>query len=251
MRIIDADTHIVHDKPGIPSIDIEGIIHRMDECKVEKAIVWPSPQWDRVMEPDNYAVAQGMRRYPDRLIGFAHLNPRLGLEANLAEVDRCMNDFGLCGFKFIPHLDEYAIDDEALVYPIIERALSLGAKIGIHCDVHAPTFTHPWQVARVAEAFPNARILMVHLGKPAGVTTAIKVVRKYPNITTIASDIPEPFLVRKAIDELGADRVCFGSDTPFFSMAVTLKVYEEALAGLGKDDRAMIMGGNILRVTSD
>jgi predicted TIM-barrel fold metal-dependent hydrolase len=249
MSIVDADTHLIHDKPNIPSIDLDGIVRRMDACGVDRAIVWPSSNYDRAMAPDNAVVAEGARRHRDRLIGFGRLNPRLGLEDNLAEVDRCRNTLGLRGFKFIPHLDDYPIDSERLVFPIIERAASLGAVIGIHCDVHHPTLCHPWQVGRVAEAFPGVSILMVHIGKPAGVNSAVDIALRHKNITVIGSDIAEPFLIRRAVDRLGADRVCFGSDTPFFSMRVALTVYAEALDGLTKEQTAQVMGENLLRVT--
>jgi len=54
--------------------------------------------------------------------------------------------------------------------------------------------------------------------------------------------------VLKAIQVLGADRVCFGSDTPFRLQHVELAAYGALLRDLPDDERALVMGGNIQRL---
>ena len=50
----------------------------------------------------------------------------------------------------------------------------------------------------------------------------------------------------KAIQTLGAERVCFGSDTPFGLMHVELAMYQALLKDeVTEVERALILGGNI------
>ena len=53
----------------------------------------------------------------------------------------------------------------------------------------------------------------------------------------------------KAIKILGADRVCFGSDTPFELMHVELAKYRALLDGeISEADQALVYGGNVIRI---
>ncbi|MFN2183674.1 MAG: amidohydrolase, partial [Anaerolineae bacterium] len=52
--------------------------------------------------------------------------------------------------------------------------------------------------------------------------------------------------ILKAIKTLGADRVCFGSDTPFELMHVEVAKYHALLDGeVAPGEKWQIMGGNI------
>jgi predicted TIM-barrel fold metal-dependent hydrolase len=58
-----------------------------------------------------------------------------------------------------------------------------------------------------------------------------------------------PAAVLKAIRALGAERVCFGSDAPFQMQHVVLAMYEALLDGeVSEEQRALVMGGNIVRL---
>ena len=92
---------------------------------------------------------------------------------------------------------------------------------------------------------------MVHMGgahfHDLG-NAAIEFAEQCPNITIIGSVIRSHPLL-KAIQTLGADRVCFGSDTPFEYMHVEVAKYNALLDGtVSMEDKEMIMGGNIERL---
>jgi predicted TIM-barrel fold metal-dependent hydrolase len=52
----------------------------------------------------------------------------------------------------------------------------------------------------------------------------------------------------EAINRLGTDRVCFGSDMPFHLMHVILAGYHALLRDFSESDKAEILGGNIARL---
>ena len=77
---------------------------------------------------------------------------------------------------------------------------------------------------------------------------AIESAQTHPNITLIGSGVRAVNILR-AIQTLGAERVCFGSDTPFGLMHVDLAMYEALLKDeVNEVEKALIMGGNIKRL---
>jgi len=77
---------------------------------------------------------------------------------------------------------------------------------------------------------------------------AIEVAQECPNITLIGSGV-RAVNILKAIKILGAERVCFGSDTPFALMHVELAMYEALMRDqVTEQDRDLILSGNIKRL---
>ena len=52
----------------------------------------------------------------------------------------------------------------------------------------------------------------------------------------------------KAVDVLGAERVFYGSDTPFALMHVELARFDAMLRDCSQAGRELVMGGSLLRV---
>lgn len=91
-----------------------------------------------------------------------------------------------------------------------------------HVGADAYEHTHPFWVRKIAKDFPELNILMVHMGGASFAdfsNAAIEFAQKYLNITLIGSAV-RSIPILKAIKTLGANRVCFGSDTPFELMHV-------------------------------
>ena len=82
---------------------------------------------------------------------------------------------------------------------------------------------------------------MVHMGMTNNDMNdaVIEMAQECPNMYLVGSATTAK-AVLKAIGLLGADRVCFGSDTPFALMHV-----EDELS---QEEKALVMGGNIARL---
>ena len=133
------------------------LIAEMDRAEVDKALVWLKPPYDKNIEPENRAVYEAVRRYPDRLIGFGWANPRLGKEATEATIKRVLRGVWVCGIKFNGAQDDYLIDDDRLALPFIERAASYGKPIAFHIGADFYENTHPYRLGRIAGRFPKRR----------------------------------------------------------------------------------------------
>jgi predicted TIM-barrel fold metal-dependent hydrolase len=248
--IIDADCHISSHKWDALAMTAQELIAEMDRAEVDKALVWLKPPYDKDIEPENRAVYEAVRRYPDRLIGFGWANPRLGKAATEATIKRCFEEYGFAGIKFNGAQDDYVIDDDRVALPFVERAAAYGKPIAFHIGADFYENTHPYRLGRIAGRFPEVPLLMVHMGGagiPALSRSAIETAKEHPNITLIGSAIDERAILA-AIRALGPDRLCFGSDMPFNLMHVQLAKYNALLRDHDATARQQIMGGNFARL---
>ena len=73
------------------------------------------------------------------------------------------------------------------------------------------------------------------------------VYRKF--VTVLVGSATSSRAILKAIQALGAERVCFGTDAPFQMMHVVLAAYNALLDGaVSATEKALVMGGNIARL---
>jgi predicted TIM-barrel fold metal-dependent hydrolase len=192
-----------------------------------------------------------MHGHPDRIIGFGWVDPNLGVERAHDEVRRCLEVHGLHGVKLNGAQNSFYIDDPALSLPLIDEIARAGKVLAFHVGADAYEHTHPFRVAKVATSHPDLPILLAHMGgvgHPDITDACIEFAAQCPNMMLIGSQV-RTLAILKAIDTLGPDRVCFGSDTPFELMHVELARYQSMLDGrVRKEQKGQIMAGNIASV---
>ncbi len=249
--IIDADTHISPTGEDARAITIDELLRRMDRAGVDRALTWLRPPYMREIDESNAYVHQAAQQHPDRILGFGWADPRLGIDKAKQAVKRCIDDYGFYGVKLNGAQNSYFIDDPELSLPIVKEIAKTGKLLAFHVGTDAFEATHPFRVAKVARMFPEVQILAVHMGGVgyADLSNAtIEMAQECPNLTLIGSAV-RAVAVLKAIKTLGADRVCFGSDTPFALMHVEVAKYNALLEGeVSPAERQMIMAGNIARL---
>jgi predicted TIM-barrel fold metal-dependent hydrolase len=249
--IIDADTHISPTGEDANAITIDELLRRMDRAGVGKALTWLRPPYMREIDESNAYVYQAMQRHPDRVLGFGWADPRLGLDKAKDAVRRCVEEYGFYGVKLNGAQNGYYIDDPDISLPIVEEIARTGKLLAFHVGSDAFDATHPFRVAKIARMYPHVQILMVHMGGVAHhdmSNAAVEMAQECPNLTLIGSAV-RAVAVLKAIKVLGADRVCFGSDTPFALMRVEVAKYNALLDGeVTPEEKQKIMADNIARL---
>ena len=173
---------------------------------------------DGSAHPDEENVAHGnaiaaacVKEYPGLFRGYVHANPRN--KDALDVVKKGMEEQGLSGLKLL--ISVYC--DDPLVYPLVEKMIEYDRPILIHSFVKAvgqldyeTTAPH---IRRLAERYPEAKIIMAHLGGEP--FHAIRNVAKYPNVWIDHSGtLVGSYDLQHTIDLVGVDRVLFGSDMP-------------------------------------
>lgn len=250
MYRIDADTHISSEKTG-KRITAEELIRQLDAVQVDKALVWlhPNQTEDEFCDEDaqNAYLAKSASRYAERLLPMGWVNPRkFPLDTVRGQIRRQLEEYGFYGIKLNGAQNFYDLANEAMILPVVEEIAKVGCVLAFHSD--AGEYTRPEKIAQIAARFPETRILLVHMGQTA-CDAAIEAARTQCNITLIGSGMKDYTYVEKARKELGAHRVCYGSDAPFGRMNAVLDAYHAALNGkAAKAEEDLIYGGNLARV---
>jgi predicted TIM-barrel fold metal-dependent hydrolase len=153
---------------------------------------------------------QLMQRLPKHILGFAYVNPVHGEQA-ISELRHCVEDWGFSGVK----LWVATFADDPRVDPIVETAIEYDLPLLIHCWVkvagNLPFESKPMHLGRLAQRFPEAKIIMAHLG--GDWEYGLKVARDHPNIWVDTSgSMAEMDTIEKLVENIGAERLLFGTD---------------------------------------
>jgi predicted TIM-barrel fold metal-dependent hydrolase len=239
MRIIDAHAHVTAawEELGIVR-KLDDTLRLMDRYQIEVSFSSDSRSLRSNYQAGNNRVLEAMRRYPDRICGYAVANPRDG-QAGLDEVKRCL-DAGMHGIKL--HISHTRVDyDHPSAIPYFELAVERAMPVLVHC------FDGGASVDRVAARIPEATIIMGHMGGylwPQAIEVAARHPNLYPEICCSCSEIG---IVESAVAALGPARVLFGTDMPLLDPCSSLyKVHD---ADIDEQAKALILGGNMARLT--
>jgi len=240
-RIVDIHTHIWGDRTDRDAETLRRMMDRFDLAWIGvSALVGGQQPGPQDVRCGNDAVAAFQRLEPERIQGFCYLNPRHGVSA-LDELRRCVERHG---FGFIK-LWVSAHADEACVLPIIERSIDYGMTVLQHAFCKATGLleheSNPVNVANLARRYPEARILMAHMG--ADFTFGCNAIRDCPNVwSDMCGTYCETGMIDYALRTLGAERVLFGTDAPGASFLNNLhKVLDTPLTA---EQKCMIFHDN-------
>jgi len=173
-----------------------------------------------VIVPNDY-VAEYANAHPEKLIGFACLDPALG--EGVEELERAVTDLKLRGLKLGPIYQNIHPMDERLqpVYRFCqERRLPILFHMGTNPIRQCPLkYTLPILLDDVAIAYPDLVMVMAHLGHPwerDGLVT----IRKHPNLYADISALhyrPWEFYntMVLAVEWGVTHKILFGSDFPW------------------------------------
>jgi predicted TIM-barrel fold metal-dependent hydrolase len=117
----------------------------------------------------NDKVAEIVRAYPGKFIGFAGIEPHKG-EAAVKELDRCINELGLKAVALRPFMHGIYANDPKY-FAIYARCEELGVPVWLHTSVNWTTkrrmdFGRPIYLDDVCIEFPNLKIIAGHGGWP-------------------------------------------------------------------------------------
>ena len=167
-----------------------------------------------------------------------------------AVLDEALGELGLRVLKLHCSVGAFAADDPRLD-PLWRRVSDGGQPVVAHVGDAVDGTTNAQEIdviGRVAERWPDARIVIAHCGAPAvGATLALlrRTRSTYADLTPVVGELVP--LDREAIAGLER-RILFGTDAP--NVAITI---EDALAhvrswGLDPSHEALILGGNADRL---
>ncbi|MEM2905639.1 MAG: amidohydrolase family protein [Candidatus Bathyarchaeia archaeon] len=213
----------------------------LDEAGFEKAVVMPG----FAVDPDLEAHAKALQPYRGRLLGAAWINPHLSRAAE--KLERAVKEWGFCELKIMP-TSHYVPLFTDLTHPLMRKAEELRIPVTIHTGTHHGL---PLELTPLAEQFSNVPIIMEHMGyrhfePDDGVLQAVQVAKRHRNLYLDTTHVFNPHAIRYAVEQVGAERVIFGSETPIRPPKVCVKVLK--LAGLTRRQEELILGENLERL---
>jgi predicted TIM-barrel fold metal-dependent hydrolase len=242
--LVDAHAHLGEGLFG-QHLDAPSLLQSMDEAGVSWAVVSPLKPTSYHFGPENDRIAAAVAAHPDRLVGFARVDPWQGTAA-VAEARRAF-DLGLAGLFLHPFEEQFAANDER-VHPLMalleERGLPLVIAGGF------PGFSHPSQIGDLARQFPQVTIIATHGGQLniSGLLLADagRMLRANSNVLMETSGIYREDFIEDTVKELGAERVVFGSNAPYMDLG--FEALRVRLAHLSDDEKELIGRANLLRL---
>ena len=127
--IIDAHNHVGGpDRGDGKRQSAEEIVAEMDRLGIDRAVIFPFSEINPGISFSmaNNRTAEAINKYPDRLIGFARLDPNFGKKA-VEELRRDV-EIGLVGIKLHPSSQKFSLRSEHLKN-IIKKAAMLNIPI--------------------------------------------------------------------------------------------------------------------------
>jgi predicted TIM-barrel fold metal-dependent hydrolase len=249
--IIDSHLHVFFSKKQPWRPLVEETLHHMDLAGINQTCLLPDPQWTGTFYPSKdemrfqaETISEIVSAFPGRFLPMLFICPLLPHDFTLDLMERYMLNGPLVGAKF--HVSLYADDDKyEPIYSFLERHdLPLLFHAWYKTVEHYAYESNPSHIAVAARKHPNLRILMAHL--TGSKLRGIMDIKKYPNVSIDTSGSqPEEGYLQRALEELGPDRVLYGSDYPIRAFSTQLARIESV--EMRKEAREKVLYGNAQR----
>ncbi len=258
---------------GIAPSDSRWVVEQLDKAGIDKGCVMASdfrrttyhpdyPLEHEVYTPNDYVAAE-VRKYPDRLVGVAGVDPIRDPQAAVLELERCVNDLDMRALKIQPTYSHFYPADERC-YPLYEKCIELDIPLHVHMGwtpiINAPMkYQDPVLLDEVGIKFRQLKVIVAHLGYP-WVDQGICLVAKHPNFYCEMAYwggfgpeyLYQALLKLKSFNAI--NRVIYGSENPF--TATFPEVYRNVNSvaerlGTPKitdEEMASIMGGTAAKL---
>src|SRR5262245_9273877 len=248
-KVIDCHAHLHHHSRPTWKDDDRKLIEAGDRLGIDQfccSILTPRrPATAEGFRDCNRWVADAMKRFPGRVLGYCYVNPGHTRDA-LEEVRRCVEDRGFVGVKLY---NEYRCTDP-VVFPVVELAIELRVPI-LHHAGHSHYFVaeqpHISDGARLAELsrrYPEAMLICAHICGGGDWEWTIRALRNAPSVFLDTSgSVTDDGVVEMAAKILGADRLLFGCD-----MSMTASAGRILGAEIPPRDKTRILGENMQRI---
>lgn len=233
----------------------EDVVASMEAARVDRTVVLGFPWRDGgLCREHNSYILDAVARYPDKLIGFAIVQP---LDAGDAkELDRCLSG-GLVGLGELgPDGQRYNIEDKWVLADSVEVLLQHDRPLLTHSteplghDYPGKGTVFPPRLVKLAQNFPELKIVLAHWGGGLPFYELMPEIREaLRNVyyDTAASTYLYSFDIFPITARLvGVERILWGTDYPLLSQAKFLKRVRES--GLNEEQLAAVLGGNAARL---
>jgi uncharacterized protein len=227
----------------IPEPGPAAMVRVMDHCGVSATMFAPNLAIQLDAAAGNDEAAAAAAQFPGRMLGYLTINPWQDPEAELA---RWTGDRRFVGIKLHPDLHQYPVTGSRY-RSVWEFAAAQAFPVLIHTSFSS-AYNSMDMIEKLAGAHPDVTFLAGHSGStPPGFQATIEIAQRHPNVVLeICGSFNHGDELVRAVAEVGADQVAFGSDFPFIDLRFALG--RVLFANISEEERAAVLGGTITRL---
>lgn len=236
--IIDVHVHFGEWFFPIKSGTLSCILKFMKKYNVEKSIISSSLGVVYDFREGNRSLAEAIEGYGN-LLGYVVVNPNYPHES-LTEMKNYLSKKNFVGVKMHPSYAGQPFTSEKSMF--LMKSVE---------DFNVPLLLHTYgegayQAVEAAKKCPNLKIIMGHMGGnvwKAGIRAAKKADNLY---LEPCCSYPGNDKISEAVDEVGAERIVFGSDSTLMEPSYTLGMIEDS--DITSKQKEMILHENAKRL---
>lgn len=191
-----------------------------------------------------------VQAYPHLLRGLAWARPNDGAPDSL---EPFLRDHHFVGVKLHSEMNHFAADDS-----LVDGYLALCARYAVPAVFHSgksSSNSDPMKIYRAAQRHPTVPVILYHMGFKGPHDDAITVVKesmqKGDARLYLETAQANPQAVLRAVKELGAERVLFGTDATYYGKdhyARYLPLIDLLRQELSDEEYQKVMHGNAIRL---
>ena len=223
MKIIDMHTHTGNKRIHLALATLERMLKKYG---IDNAAVFPMFQdsCDALVEES----IRNSKNTSGFFFPFLRFNPT---EMKLGMLEEISPHFS--GFKFHPRAENFNVFDKRLekIFDFIE---STGKPVIIHSRKENNCNSDPDRLVRIAGLYPGINFIFAHFANDSD--EFFREAAEYENAYVETSIVSSPKIIERRVDEIGAERFVFGSDTPFSDPEIELlKITKSRLTKMQKE----------------
>src|SRR5213594_2059526 len=250
--IFDAHLHIPSDNGEnfqwhLVTRNMGEFVSYLDRCGVRRGVI--SSSWsNKAQTPEDYRqgnreVAKYVERYKGRFRGSCVITP-FRIDEALREIEECHKQYGFAWLgEFCNYMTNYRYDT-----PEWAEVMKLATRLNLVIQIH----TNTKEMQFLAENFPDTTIVFPHLGgNRDDIFDRISIVARHKNthIDLSGSGIERVGILERAVKEIGAGRVLYGSDFTINEPSAVIARVKNAF--LTEDEREKILYRNVERLLAN
>jgi predicted TIM-barrel fold metal-dependent hydrolase len=173
----------LYDFQRLCSLPFQEFLQDMEKSGISLAVLHAEYSYGNV-HLLNKTVGEKVREHPDKLIGFAGVDP-LASDDPVGDLDRYVNEWDMKGLNLQPWVQGWYANDKRL-YPLYSYCQQKSMPVAIHASTNFALhrridYSHPLYLEEVACDFPHLTIVANHGGWP-WVNEMVAVAWKRPNV---------------------------------------------------------------------
>jgi predicted TIM-barrel fold metal-dependent hydrolase len=227
-----------------PSATVDELLAQLDATGIERAVVCPFRPPSYRLEEGNDVVAEAVARHPDRLVGFARVDPNLG-DAARREVDRATGELGLSGLLLHPWEETFRVNG-----PRVHEVLD-GFRLPVVVAAGFPWLSEGGQVGDLARRHPQLTVVATNGCQinisGLGQTDAELALEANANLVVQTTGVYREDFLEGVVARFGPERLLYASGFPLFDPRLEVLRVRWA-PNLDDQARELILGGNANRL---